>query len=218
MSVAGYKTLISAGSLTSVAVTAEACTSLSATVYRVTSTARRFWDPLVAPVVKDGGVAVNASFYTFDNLTGKVTFVGYTVLGAITVDVNYIPLTTVAEVQSAEVMAAQALADITPFDYASGVRTYKATLLDGSMTLGGTLMPWTDLASDVVGGVSTYFSEGTQRGWRLQFYDGSNYFVASIWGTVKDFKVSTAVDAISKMSLSLEANARSGRAIAFDVW
>lgn len=218
MSVAGYKTLISAGSLTSVSVTAEACTSLSATVYRVTSTARRFLDPAQAVVVKDGGVTVSAALWSIDYLTSRITFSGYVVLGSITVDAYYIPLTTVAEVQSAEVVATQALQDITPFDYSNGAKSYKATLLDGSMVLGGTLMPWTDLASDVVGGVSTYFSEGTQRGWRLQFYDGSNYFVASIWGTVKDFKVNTAVDAISKMSLSLEANARSGKAIAFDVW
>ena len=218
MSVAGYKTLISAGSLTSVSVTAEACTLVSTGIYRVTSTARRFLDPTHTPVVKDGGVTVSAALWTVDYLTSLVTFAGYSPSGAITVDAYYIPLTTVAEVQSAEVVATQTLQDITPFDYANSAKSYKATLLDGSMTLSGTLMPWTDLASDVVGGVSTYFTEGTQRGWRLQFYDGSNYFVASIWGTVKDFKVSTSVDAVSKMSLSLEANARSGKAIAFDVW
>lgn len=217
--VAGYKIVAQAGSATSVSVSAEACTSLSATIYRVTNSLRRVLDPAHTPVVKDGGVTVSAALYSVNYLTGTVTFSGYTVLGSITIDAYYVPMATIAEVQSIDFGVVQQLNEITPFDATgAGARTFKAGLVGATLNIGGTLMPWVDLGGDVVGGVTTYFTESTPRAWRMYFYDGSNYFVAVMWGTVKEHKESSAVDGVIKMALTLEANARSGKSVAFDSW
>ncbi|HEY7824082.1 MAG TPA: hypothetical protein VIG24_14675 [Acidimicrobiia bacterium] len=89
---------------TSTAMTAEATTLVTGKTYRITNAAKRMLDPAVAVVVDDGGSPVSASdILSIDYLHGIVTFdPSYTVVGAITVDANYLPLTQIADVYSVD--------------------------------------------------------------------------------------------------------------------
>ncbi|WP_134705091.1 hypothetical protein [Ammoniphilus sp. YIM 78166] len=65
--------------------------------YFITDTTKRVLDPNAAVTVKVAGV-VTAEAYVVDRLTGKIVFnVANAGRGAVTVDVAYLPLTTVGE-------------------------------------------------------------------------------------------------------------------------
>lgn len=96
MAIAGHRSAIKTVG-TSTAMTNEACTSISSTVYRITSTSRRVLDPTVAVTVNDNGSPVAAANVTIDYLFGKVTRTGGTFTGPVTVTANYLPLLDVAE-------------------------------------------------------------------------------------------------------------------------
>ncbi len=87
---AGYLATVKKGG-TPTSTTAEACTLVSGKTYQINDTAKRVWDESVAPVVYDGGVDHTSDVDSIDYLYGKVTFdSGYTVTGAVTVDVDYV--------------------------------------------------------------------------------------------------------------------------------
>lgn len=215
--VAGYKQVFSVGATATVSMTAQPMSLVSTGIYRITLSTRRVLDPTVTPVVKDGGVTVSAALWSVDYLTSLVTFSGYTVLGAITMDASYVAMSDISEGQSLEVSLTNQLLDITPYN-STGVKTCLQGLRDASFVFSGTLLPWTDLASETVAGITAYATESTPRAWRCQIYDGTNYFVAVIWGKVKDYKQSTAVDGVTTLNVTVEAAARTGKSIAFDVW
>lgn len=217
MAVAGYKAVIQVGNATTVSVTNEACTSLSASVYRVTSSSRRVLDPGQSVVVKDATVTVSSSLYSVEYLTGKITFSGYSPGGAITVDAYYVPMVTVAECQSYEVSVESGLAEKTPYN-TDGVKTYMATLMSASVAMSGTLSPWTDYTGEGVAGITAYMTSSTPRVWRLQFYDGVNYLVANIWGFHEGYKQSAPVDGITKFDTTIQATSRSGKSFGLDTW
>ena len=95
---AGYGAVIKMNGA-SVTLTGEACSYLSgadpAKVYQVTAAAKQLLNPSVTIVVKDGGATVPAANYVIDYLFGKIRFVGYTVLGAITLDGAYLVMWTI---------------------------------------------------------------------------------------------------------------------------
>lgn len=97
MAIAGHRSAVKTVG-TSTAMTNEACTSISSTVYQITSTSRRVLDPTVAVTVNDNGSPVAAANVTIDYLFGKVTRTGGTFTGPVTVTANYLPLLDVAEV------------------------------------------------------------------------------------------------------------------------
>lgn len=77
---------------TPTAVVAQACTLVSGKTYQINNTARRIWDRTANVVVKDNAVDHTADVLSIDYLFGKVTFeAAYTVTGAVTVDVTYLP-------------------------------------------------------------------------------------------------------------------------------
>lgn len=118
---------------TPTAFTGEACSVVSAgSVYQITDTTKRIVDPATAVVVKDNGVTKAASLYVFDYLFGKVTFVGYTASGPVTVDGAFIPVLSVVDARSYSINRSRALLDSTSFDFAAAnqaARRYTAGLL-----------------------------------------------------------------------------------------
>lgn len=87
---------------TSTAMTDEACTEVSATVFQITATARRILDHDVAVVVKVATV-VQTTGYTVDRLFGIVTFDASKTGSAVTVTANYLPRHLIAKVRTGSV-------------------------------------------------------------------------------------------------------------------
>jgi hypothetical protein len=112
---------------TSTAMTAEATTLVTGKTYRITNAAKRMLDPSVAVVVEDSGSPVVPLF--IDYLHGLVTFHPlYTVLGPITIDANYLPLTQIADVYNASFSTSVMMLDDTVYEDAQVSR--KAGLKD----------------------------------------------------------------------------------------
>lgn len=140
--IAGHRSAIKTVG-TSTAMTNEACTMVSSTVYRITSTSRRVLDPTVAVTVNDNGSPVAAANVTIDYLFGTVTRTGGSFTGPVTVTANYLPLLDVAEGVAWSVSMTRTELDKTVFG-----NTDKAYLL-GLKTAEGTFelldLPSTDL-------------------------------------------------------------------------
>jgi len=98
MAVAGKKALVKMSG-TGIAFTAEAFTTLTAnTVYQITSTIKRVWDPFATITIKKDGVAQATNLYTINRLNGTVTFLADIGAGhTITADGTYLPMTTILE-------------------------------------------------------------------------------------------------------------------------
>jgi hypothetical protein len=133
---AGWKgTLQESG--TAVGTTGEACSFVSGTdpnkVYQVTNAAHHVWDPTVPVTVKDGGTPVAAANYSYDYLSGTITFIGHTVVGAITVDGSYLPVVTVATVRKSTLKLHRDDLDASNFDDATGWKSLINGIASGSV-------------------------------------------------------------------------------------
>lgn len=98
---AGYQaTVKKTGASTGLTGGGEATTLVSTRVYQITNTAKRVIDPATALTVKDGASDVTAQVQDIDFLNGIVTFKNsYTVVGAITVTGNYLPLASLCKLR-----------------------------------------------------------------------------------------------------------------------
>jgi hypothetical protein len=94
MTKAGRLTVVKVSG-TAVAMTGEATTTTDNTVYQITNTAKRVLDRDATITVKDGGVAT-AETYTLDRLGGTITFTSADPGRVITVDGDYLPMSTAA--------------------------------------------------------------------------------------------------------------------------
>lgn len=115
---AGYLSKIyKQGSTTAVA--AEACTLLSGKIYQIDDITKRIWDRAIAIAVLDGVTDVTDEVESIDYLFGKVTFVStYTVIGAVTVDINYFPLVVLGKGRSFTLTMQANNIDTTTFELA----------------------------------------------------------------------------------------------------
>jgi hypothetical protein len=187
-----------------VPVTAEACSSISGAnpnkLYQVTNTARRIWDPSVAPIVKDGGVTVSALLYTFDFLFGFIQFAGYTQTGAITVDGSYLPVASIAEVTEFSFNGKADLLDRTSYDSA-GARQKVLGLVDSSGSLKMLSQLWDDL-DPVTGGSQTMFAVFTSKTPKLLEFKVGTYYLRW-WVLLEGLSVSAAVAGLVETSATL---------------
>ena len=145
---AGWNTTIKVGG-TPTAVTGEACTNTTGNTYQINNTAKRVWDPSVVPIAYDGGVP--AAILSADYLLGTVTLAA-TPGGAVTVDVTYIPLLSVAQAKAASVDMALNALDVSVYGsrdmaYLAGLRTFTASIstldtLETDLDSGGDTWTW----------------------------------------------------------------------------
>jgi hypothetical protein len=138
---AGYNAKLLASG-TPVALTAEAMALVSGKTYQVTNTAKRTFNPLTTVSFFDNGVAIAvANILNVDYVFGRVTFVpGYTVVGAITVTGQYLPLTAIARANGFTLTQTAEAVDDTDFTTAqgnSGHRTFIPGLKTMSLALTG---------------------------------------------------------------------------------
>lgn len=143
---------------TSTSMTAEATTLVTGKTYRITNAAKRMLDPAVAVVVDDGGSPVSASdILSIDYLHGIVTFdPGYTVLGAITVDANYLPLSQIADVHDVSLSTSVTMLDDTVYEDTAVSRLPGLRDLSGSFSVydGGS----TDISDLMAAGTVLYLT------------------------------------------------------------
>jgi hypothetical protein len=212
MPIAGYNSVVKAVG-TAVPVTGEAAAFVSGSdpnkLYQVTNTARRIWDPAAAITVKDGGSTVGAGLYVFDYLTGKIQFVGYTVVGAITVDGSYIPTVAVAEICKYDLKIQANLPDVTSFDSA-GWHQFIQALKSFELNLEMWSSPLVDLDAGA-GGVQSLFSfltNDTPKVYEIarggQFWRG--------WYRHEMIQDSADVDGVLKIQLGLKGSAQGATA------
>jgi hypothetical protein len=199
MALAGHTTRLKVSGA-AVVVAGEATTNLGSNRYQITNTARRIIDPSVAPVVKDGGVAIPAANYTFDYLFGIATLTAPPG-GAVTMDVSYLPVATIAEVKAFSFSAENGLVERTSFD-SNGARQRMATLLDTSGSLQMLSSPLADI-DPVTGGVQslfTVFTSGTPK--LLEAQLGATYL--RWWVILKGLEVGSEVAGLVESTANLE--------------
>ena len=133
MPIAGYNCEIYITG-TSTAMTGEACTSETATVFQITDGAKEVFDPFTIFVVEDGGVPVATTGYTIDYLFGRITF-AVAPAGAVTVDGAYLPRLAVADASEFSFTLSREQLDMTTFSLTDAYRKRFMGLLDaeGSM-------------------------------------------------------------------------------------
>ena len=126
---------------TPTATTGEACTLVSGKTYQINDTAKRIWDRSATIVVYDNAVDHSADVQDIDYLFGKVTFdSSYTVTGAVTVDVTYLPMTQLGKGQSYNLTMSANPIDNTDFATAQangGYKTFEPGLRTVALELSG---------------------------------------------------------------------------------
>lgn len=138
--IAGYlATIKQAG--TSTAMTGEATTLVSGKTYRITAPAKRVIDTAITVVVKDGATDKTSEVLSIDYLMGTVTFKStYTVVGAVTITGNYLPMVTLGKSKSWDLKQTAETKDTTDFATAQangGFSTYAAGLKTITLDLKG---------------------------------------------------------------------------------
>jgi len=135
----GYATTVKKGG-TSTAMTGEAMELVAGKTYKITAAVKQVIDEAEAITVLDGVTDVTAEVLSYDYLFGKITFKDtYTVVGAITITANYIPLAVIAGGRSFSLDFSADTMDAT--DYATalangGWRVNKIGLFDAKATVG----------------------------------------------------------------------------------
>jgi len=106
-------------------------------VYQITAATKRVWDRATPLVVKVGG-SVTGESYTYNRLSGKVTFATVDAgRGAVTVSGAYLPLSSFAGAKNFSYSLTRQLMLDTDFDAANtGWNTYQLGILDVEGTIG----------------------------------------------------------------------------------
>lgn len=137
---AGYVASVKSSGTPTVA-TGLATTLVSGKTYKVSDATKNVWDHTAPLVVNDGGTPVTEDNFTVNWLFGQVTFdAAYTVGGAVTVDVTYLPITEVTKANSFTLTQTAATVDHTDYAIAhanDGYRVYQPGLRTVSLELGG---------------------------------------------------------------------------------
>jgi hypothetical protein len=189
--------------------TAEACSLVSGTTYRVTNAAKRVLDPATTVTVKDAGTPIAAANVTIDYLFGTFTLASGPG-GAVTVDAAYIPVYAVADCQAVDVSVAINLADASVLG--SSYKKKLATLLDCSGSLKRLALSIDDIDTVTAGTQSlhSWLMAGTPRLLDVLFTTGQRF---RAWVLFKDNKASGSVDGLVELSIDFEGAAQAPAAV-----
>ena len=140
---------------TPVATTGEAMSLVSGKTYRIDDTAKEVWDPDLTITVYDNASPVAAvDIESFNYLFGQVTFTsGYTVIGAITIDVTYFPLATFGKARSFTLTQSSDPLDTSDYQTVqanTGFRTHAAGLRTVDLELSGIFNATDDWAGELI--------------------------------------------------------------------
>ena len=185
---------------TPTAMTAEPCTSLTSTTYRVTSATKRHLDPSAAMIVYDGGVAIAFASVAVNCATGIITL-SAPPAGAVTIDANYLPMLSMADVRGFEINIGGDLLDSTVMDTTTTSRARIQGLLDVS----GTVEGLDNLRTDLDSGAGTVipftdFQAGTYKLLTIALGSSGAYFAAFV--KFADIKLGATPEDLFKATLS----------------
>jgi len=202
---------------TAVPVTGEACSFVSGSdpnkVYQVTNTARHIWDPTVAVTVKDNGSTVSAALYSYDYLSGTISFSGHTVTGAVTVDGSYLPVIAVAQVRKASLKLNRNQLDCSNFDDQTGWHAYTQGVAAGSIDCEMLSMPSAQFDVDA-GGQFTYLNTGRRK--VLELGDTSNTKKWRLWMLESDLQQDIDVQGLVTATMTWKQAANSGSIVSYN--
>jgi hypothetical protein len=124
-----------------IALTDEACTEVSGTVFQITDTAKRVLDPTATFTVDVDAVPEPAANWTLNRLTGTITFTSSQTGSTVTIDgTGYLPLSAAGEANSISISNSANNADVTTFASAQASGGYVKRLQqlkDVSIEIGG---------------------------------------------------------------------------------
>jgi hypothetical protein len=207
MAVAAHTTVIKQTG-TAVAMTSEATSSLSASVYQITDATKRIIEPDIAITVTDNGAGVADADYTVDLLFGKVTKVSGNFTGPVLITAAYLPTYAVAEATGFEINCTAKLLETTKMAAATANRERMLGLRDASGSVSGLDTLTTDIDS---GGTTlvplTDFHAGTRRVLEVTF-PGGVLFRAFV--RFSEVKQGGEVDDVFKSTLNWQADAAKG--------
>lgn len=122
---AGYVLDIKSGG-TPTAAAGETMTLVSGKTYRIDDVSKEVWDRTVAITVDDDAVDVTDEIESIDPLFGQVTFKSsYTVTGAVTIDISYLPLAVIGRAKSITLTQTADFIDTTDFPTAQANGGFK---------------------------------------------------------------------------------------------
>lgn len=193
---------------TAVAMTGEACTTLTVTTAQVTDAAKRVLDPDTAISVIDDAVPLADTDVTIDYLRGIVTKTSGNWNGAVTITAAYLPRYQVAEAKAFEINFSSNLVDSTTMDSTTAYHAYTKALGEVS----GTISQFDDLKTDLDSGGTTIvpftdFTAGTRRVLSIVFPSGA-YFRAFV--RFESTKHGQGVDDLMNATLAWKATSATG--------
>lgn len=195
----------SAGYLATVSVTGTATTMTNEAMggagvtYQITAADRQVVDPATAITIKDGGVAVASSTYSFDYLTGTVTLSGAPG-GAVTIDGKFLPKRQIAQAYEADVTLSKNLVDTSLLGTVHTQRTSTLGDISGSFACydsGLNVYTDVDLAQILV--------DGTAKVIDLD-WNGTNYL--RFFAQFETIESSMAVDGVQTATASFSMSAQ----------
>ena len=138
---------------TPVTVTGESMTQESGQIYAIDDATREIWDRSATITVLDGASDETAEVEWFDYLFGRIKFLDtYTVLGSITIDVDYIPVAAAGKANTYDLTMSAEQVDESDFistQANGGYRTFRPGLRSVSLELGGIFDATEAFAADV---------------------------------------------------------------------
>lgn len=200
---------------TSTAFTNEATTKLTAnTVYQITDTTKQIVDPDVAVTVEvdaDGGGAggyavATASTYTFDYLTGKVTFdADQGAPALVRVSGSYLPLNTIATAREFAVSASRDVLDESVFPNTAHKKKLGLKDLSGSLSL---LEHFLTNHGTGSGTLDSLLANGTAK--LLEIQPGGSGQKLRAWVLFESQETKGGVDGLTEGSLSFNGTTKTG--------
>lgn len=165
--------------------------------YQITNATKRIWDRATTLVVKTGG-SVTGESYTFNRLTGTVTFATVNAgRAAVTVTGAYLPLAIAVGAYNYSVALVRGTTADTDFDsaFTTGANTYQPTMLDVSGSVGRRISTDATFRAAMLAGAPVV----------IQFYsDRSGNPDLTIWAFLDKDSVQSAVDGISDGTIDFQ--------------
>jgi hypothetical protein len=196
--IAGRKALVKVTGAP-VAFAAEATTNTGDDkTYQITNAAKRVWDRATTLVVKVAGVATVES-YTFNRLTGKVTFATVNAgRGAVTLDGAYLPLSVAIGAKNYSITVSRAALLDTDFDSANtngGFNTYQPSMHDVEGSVGRRVTTDTALRDALLAGEPVVIQFFADRATAADF---------TVWALLDKDSVQAALDGLQEGTIDFK--------------
>jgi hypothetical protein len=181
---------------TATTMTGQAMGSSGGSLYTISDASKTLVDPSTAITVKDGGVTVLPSTYSFDYLTGQVTLAA-PAGGAVTIDGKFLPKRQILNAYEMSVSLSKSLVDTSLLGTGHVLRTVALGDISGSFSCydnGRT--QYTDIR------LSDLAVEDAIRVIDMDFSDGAGSTFIRFLAKIESLESSQSVDGVQEASVS----------------